>query len=356
MVKALKNFGVAFLISAIIIGIAAMIILNSVDDVLTGSFRKDHDDMEEILNPPEEETPGPGTISGDNTLSALDGDSFSVLAVMTDYRPEAYDDYLSDVEKKGDKEPGFFEKGYRKTGAEKICIVKCSKETGKFLFVPLSPLTKVSTAAGPMRLYDVYTEYGIEYMKAKIEAETGIAIDRYAVINCTEISSLVAAFGAVWCSVPCEIYTDGTEYVSATAATAAKVKDSSANYTRLLEVCEDYIGPSSMGLLLFKDYSNGIDDEIIISSGYMKGCAANFKKLQDDGVLTAYWSNLAQYFKETNVDAEFMTAHAALIGAYSDDIAKVVNPVGMFREVGDDGEPVFELDLPRTIEALESFR
>ena len=126
---------------------------------------------------------------------------------------------------------------------------------------------------------------------------------------------------------------------------------------RLLnEVCEDYIGPSSMGLLLFKDYTNGIDDEMTISASYMRGCAANFKKFVEEGVLSAYWQTLKPYFKETDIDENFLSSHNALIGAYSDDIVKTVNIVGMFKEIGEDGEPVFEIDKPRTVATLKNYR
>ena len=366
MVKALRKFGISFAISTLIIGLAALIIMGSIDDVLTGSFHRDDDELYEILNEETEEEEGGAVTPVENTLAPLDGDSFTVLAVMTDYRPDVYDDYLPQAksgdasghgeEKSGEKEkPGIF-LNYRKWGAVKICLLKCSKETGNYVAVPISPLTKVQTTAGPSRMYDVLYDYGTEYFISKVEALTGFKVDRYAIMDCTEISGFITAFGAVWCPVPCEVFTDGVEYISATAATAAKVANPGKTYTRMLEVCEDYIGPSSMGLLLFKDYTNGVDDELTVAAGYMKGCAANFKKFVEDGVLTAYWATLTPYFRETNIDEEFLASHNALIGAYSDEITKTVNIAGIFKPAADDGEPIFEVDLPRTIDVLSNYR
>jgi hypothetical protein len=169
------------------------------------------------------------------------------------------------------------------------------------------------------------------------------------------MSTFVAAMGAVWCPVPCDIFTDGTEYLSATAVTAAKQKDPKAQYDLFLEKCEDYIGPSSMGLLLFKDYSNGIDDELTVSAGYMKGTLANFAKFPSD-TLASYWDNLKSSFRETDIDGAFLSSHIRLIGAYTDELSRVVDIAGMFKGSGDDGEPVFELDQARTVDSLVLYR
>ncbi len=353
-ISGLKKFAIAFVVAVLILVPAALILFSSLEDVLTGSFSKSENEISEILNGDDEEKPGGAVpVAADNTLSALDGDSFTVLVVMTDYRPDVYDDY--EISPKEKDAPGMFLREARKTGAAKICLLRCSKETGRYVVVPVSPLTNVVTSAGNERLYSIYTDYGIDYFKAKIESITGLKIDRYAVINCTEIGSFVSALGAVWCPVPCEIYTNGTEYISATAATAAKVKDPGVNYTRLLEVCEDYIGPSSMGLLLFKDYANGVEDELTVSAGYLKGVASNFAKFASESS-TAYWGNVSSYMKETDIDGDFFSSHLALIGAYTSDIAKTVNVEGIFKEAGEDGEPVFEVDIPHTVDALSLYR
>ncbi len=361
MAKALRKFGIAFVVSFVVFGIVALILMSTIDDVLTGSFHNKDEELAEILN--EDTEPADNEpAAADNPLATLDGDSYTILGVMTDYRPDVYDDYLPQYSMTGaddpsaDEKPGIFVNATRKWGAAKICLLRCSKENGCFAVVPVSPLTKVQTPAGATRIYDVISDYGTEYFKAKIEALTGFHVDRYAIINCTEMANFISVFGAVWCPVPCEVFTNGVEYLSATAATAAKVKNPSDTYTRMLEVCEDYIGPSSMGLLLFKDYTNGVDDELTVSAGYMKGCAANFRKFTEEGVLSSYWSTLKPYFKETDIDEEFLSSHNALIGAFSEDITKTANIAGIFKEISDDGEPVFEVDLSRTIDSLSHFR
>ncbi len=356
MAKGLKNFLVAFVFSSVVIGIAALIVMNSISDVLYGSFSKRDGEIAEILNGAEDETAeDESAVPSDNKLSILDGDSFTVLIVMTDYRPDVYGDYMpKDLDSVGDK-VGFLQNGFRRYGAHNICICKCSKETGQFVFVPVSPLTKVLTPTGYETLYDAYYDFGCEYFKDKLTAMTGLAIDRYAIINCTEMSSFVAALGAVWATVPCEIFSNGTEYVSATVATAEKVKDANAGYTRFLEACTDYIGPSSMGLLLFDDYSNGVDDELTITSTYCEGVFANFAKFPSDS-LAAFWPNIASCLSDTDIDADFLTQHLSLIGAYDISIAAVVNIPGLFKSAAANGDALFEPDEMRTVDALSKYR
>ena len=126
MLRALKSFGIAFLISAVIVGISAAVIFNSVEDVLTGSCSKNDNDLSEILKSQDEDTPGGSVSESGNEFSGLGGSSFTVLAVMTDYRPDTYDYYSDDTKySSNDEKKGIFSGGLKRTGAEKICLLKC---------------------------------------------------------------------------------------------------------------------------------------------------------------------------------------------------------------------------------------
>lgn len=360
--KALKNFAVAFIVSAVIFGIAAVIVMNSLDDVLLGTFAKKGDELSEILNSAEEKG-GETVLPSENLLTPINGDTFTVLLICTDYRPDVYDDYLPKMtshEEKEDSESketevGFLTREFRTPGAKSICIMKCSKETGEFIFAPVPSNAFVLTPSGYETLHDVYTVYGVDFFKSKIEAITGVEIDHYASINCNELNTLVSTVGAVWCNVPCEIFSNGTEFVSATAATAANVKKPKIKYERYLEVCTDYIGPSSIGLLLFKDYSNGVDDELIISDSYARGVTANFAKLPTDS-LPSIWNTVSGFLEATDIKPEFFEKNGALFAAYSEEISRTVNFVGNFKPASDPDDATFEIDYPRTVEAFVSMR
>ena len=94
MKKGLINFAVSFAISALIFGIAAPIIVQFVLGVTGGSFGggRHTEEPEKSTSVSRNESSSTG-----NILSEIDGSSFSLLLVMTDYRPDVYDDYVPDT-------------------------------------------------------------------------------------------------------------------------------------------------------------------------------------------------------------------------------------------------------------------
>ncbi len=356
--KGLKSFGIAFLVSAILISIAAVFVTNAVEDILLGVFEKTPDGFSDILSSTkdEEDKNEEGVKDEDNTLKDLNGESFSMLIVTTDYRPKVFSNYLPDPSEidKTDKEAGYLEEGFRITGASTICLVQCSKEYGQYIFTPIAANTNVATPSGYDTLYNVYGYYGFDFFMSKIQSITGVAIDYYAVVNCTDIKPIVDVIGAVYCTVPCEIFTDGKVYVGSTGAGKIKALDPEVEFDSFLEECTDNIGPSSMGLLLYSDYSDGIEDELIISDGYTKGVFRNFAKLSGKGQ-AAVWSRVEGY-ATTNITAEFFEKNSDLIGAFTDDIAVTVNYPGMFKPSSDAQLSTFEPDISGGVETLSKYR
>lgn len=356
--RGLKKFGITFLVSVVIFSIAAVFVTNGLEEILLGIFDRTPDGITDILASPDADEPEGEEIEkpAENVLKDLDGSSYSMLLVCSDYRPKVYSDYLPDVDDidKTDEEAGYLKNGFRVTGASNICLVQCSKETGQFIFTPIAPNTNVSTPAGYETLYNIYGYYGFDYFMAKIESITGVSIDYYAVLNCTDVKSVVDVVGAVYCTVPTEIFTDGKVYVGATGAGKMKAVDPDLEFDSFLEECTDNIGPSSMGLLLYKDYSDGIEDELIITEGYTKGVFRNFAKVSEKSQ-TALWTRIEKYFT-TNITEEFFTSNAALVKAYSDDIATTVSYPGMFKPSGDFEKATFEPDISKGVEELSKYR
>ncbi len=356
--RGLKKFGITFLVSALIFTIAAVFVTNSLEDILLGIFDRTPDGITDILASPEVEASQgeEGAKPSENVLKNLDGSSYSMLMVCTDYRPNVYSDYLPDVDDidKTNDEAGYLKDGFRITGASSICLVQCSKEYGQFIFTPIASNTNVSTPSGYETLYNIYGYYGFEYFMAKIESITGVSIDYYAVINCTDVKSVVDVIGAVYCTVPTDIFTDGKVYVGSTGAGKMKAVDPELEFESFLEECTDNIGPSSMGLLLYKDYSDGIEDELIITDGYAKGVFRNFAKVSEKSQ-SALWTRIEKYLT-TNITDDFFNSNAALVKAYSDDIAATVSYPGLFKPTGDFEKSTFEPDISKGVEELSKYR
>ncbi len=356
--KGLKSFGIAFLVSAVLVSIAAVFVTNAVEDILLSIFDRTPDGITDILNSvkDEEKEESENKEEKENVLKDIDGNSFSMLLVCTDYRPKVFSDYLPDPDEidKTDKEAGYLEDGFRITGASNICLVQCSKESGEYAFTPIAPNTNVTTPSGYETLYNVYGYYGFDFFLSKIESITGVSVDYYAVVNCTDIKSIVDVIGAVYCTVPCDIFTDGKVYVGQSGAAKIKALDPEAEFDSFLEECTDNIGPSSMGLLLYNDYSDGIDDELVISDGYTKGVFRNFAKLTPNGQ-TSLWTRIEKY-ANTNITSDFFAENGELIRAFTDGIAVTVSYPGLFKPAGEPSLATFEPDISTGVETISKYR
>lgn len=354
--KGFKNFAVTFAVSALVIGIVAVFVTGALKDTLLGVFDRNTDELTGILNSATgEQNSASGSNSSTNTLAALEGKSFTMLLVCSDYRPNVYKyaNDADDIDEKN-KDVGFLEEDFKVTGVRNICLVTCSKEQGEFAFTPIPPNMSVSTPSGTETLYNVYGYYGMDFFKNKIESVTGLEIDYWAAVNCTDISSIIDRLGAVFCNVPCEIFTDGKEYISATGVSRAKAVNPKSEYKRFLEKCDDYIGPSCMGMLLFRDYSDGIDDELTITESFTKGVFTNFAKLSPNGCVSM-WRNIQRY-TESNIGEEFFVENAALISAYSDSVSVTVSYPGLFKAATEPENARFEPNVQAAVEALSKYR
>lgn len=354
--KGFKNFAVTFAVSVLVIGIVAVFVTGALKDILLGVFDRNTDELSEILNSSTgEQNSAEGVDAESNALVALDGETYTMLLVCSDYRPDVYKyaNSADDIDKKN-KEVGFLEEDFKVTGVRNICLVTCSKEYGEFVFTPIPPNMSVTTPLGTDTLYNVYGYYGIDYFKGKIESVTGLRIDYWAAVNCTDISKIIDRLGAVFCNVPCDIFTDGTEYIGATGVSRAKAVNPKTEYKKFLEKCDDYIGPSCMGMLLFRDYSDGIDDELVITESFTKGVFANFAKLSPNGCLSM-WLNIREYV-DSNIDEQFFTKNSDLITAYSDEIATSVSYPGLFKAATEPENAKFEPNVQAAIETLSKYR
>lgn len=354
--RGLKNFAVTFAISVLVISIVAVFVTGALEKILLGVFERDTDELTEILNSAsEDDHSGTGKDDEPNSLAGLEGESYTMLLVCSDYRPGIYDyaNDKDDVDTKNE-EVGYLEEGFKTTGARNICLVTCSKEYGEFVFTSIPSNMNVSTASGTDTLYNIYGIYGFDYFKGKIESITGLKIDYWLSINCTDIGSVIDKLGAVFCNVPCDIFTDGKEYVSATGVSRAKLSDPEAEFEPFLEMCDDYIGPSCMGLLLFRDYSNGIEDELTITDSFTKGVFSNFAKLSPDGCISM-WRNIERYF-DSNLNEDFFKTNSALISAYSTDIARSLAFPGVFKAAEKAEDALFEPNIQRAVEDFSKYR
>ena len=140
MLSAFKNFGVTFLISLAIFGVIAYFATGFVTGTVTDILQNEHDKLSEIIqnnDPVSDETEDISDNPDVTPEKEILGESFNFLIVTTDYRPDAFADYLPAQEdiklgRLNQTKPtdyfGYLSSEYRVTNVTSIVAVRIDKE------------------------------------------------------------------------------------------------------------------------------------------------------------------------------------------------------------------------------------
>lgn len=350
-VKNLRNFGITLAVSLVILAIAAIFacsfVADTVSDIFTGSGKK----LEDILNPID--TDESNRDKNDRFSRDITGESFTWLWVVSDYRPDTFDDYYpgSKSDLKSMKDFGILGKEYRFPEATSIVLVRADVKSREYLITTFPSATKVSTAAGDMTLGRVYALGGAEELSDKVSMMTGINIDYCTVIHSSDLSKLATTIGGVNMTLPVDIYTDGKNFVSApkeettadtTAAKSTSKKkddttegdDSEKEETTVLEneldrADEVKLAKKLMSALLYYDDSDGIVDEMTILQSFANGVMENISDCSDSE-LNAMLTGLDKTFVSNNVTSNAVILSGEVIRAYTWFEVKTVTYPGKF--------------------------
>ena len=223
MLSAFKNFGVTFLIAAIIFGVIAYFavgfVLNTVDSIM----ENEKGELDSIIQNPdnfEGESDSSGELV-DPVEDEIVGDSFNFLVITTDYRPDIYSDYKpskSEVDKGNWDEAeyedtaGFLTQKYRTKSASSIILVRVDKENKQYIFSYISPKIRVYTSSGYRTLAEVYEYYGKQTLAEYVNALTGISPKYTLLVNGYNLDEVVSILGETTASIQRDIYYDGMYY------------------------------------------------------------------------------------------------------------------------------------------------
>lgn len=338
--KNLRNFGITLAVSLVVLAVAAIFACSFVADTVSAIFTGSGKSLEELLNPIDtDENSGD---KNDRMSREITGESFTWLWVVSDYRPDDFDDYYpgSESDIKDMKDFGILGKEYRFLEATNIVLVHADVKTREYLITTIPAVTRVSTAAGDMSLGRVYALGGASELCEKVETMTGIKVDYCTVIHSTDLSKLANTIGGVTMTLPVDIYTDGKNFVSAPKAettvddTTDKAKDSAKDTTDTDGEDEDEdeetttleneldradsvkLAKKLMSALLYYDSSDGITDEMTILQSFARGVMDNISECSDSE-LTAMLTGLDKTFVSNNVTSDAVILSGEVIRAFT---------------------------------------
>jgi len=219
MLSALKNFAVTFVISILIFGIIAYFATIFVTDTMTSILDNEKEELDHIIQNPDGNETGDDPVKDPVTDPDLPaGESFELLLVTTDYRPDLYDNYHPDIEKMYQtnwevQDPtttlGCLSGDYRDVNITSLVLVCIDKETKSVVYTYISPNSRVYTPVGYSTLNDVYHYYGSSSVISHVYAMTGIDPEYTFVIEGYNIDDLVEIVGETTVNIGKNIYTDG---------------------------------------------------------------------------------------------------------------------------------------------------
>ncbi len=224
MLSAFKNFFVTLLIALVIFGVAAYFAVMFVTDTMSSILSSEKEQLDDIFEREEDESPVMEPDPEEDPFADVEGESFDILLVITDYRPDLYADYLpKDAAILGEQVSnldnpyegvGVLAADYRTEQASAIVLVRGDREGGQFTYTYISPVTQVSTPTGYHTLGEVYTYYGLEVLTEHVRALTGIGTEYELLINGYNLDELVNYLGAVTVNLSKDIYFDGRAYTT----------------------------------------------------------------------------------------------------------------------------------------------
>ncbi len=291
---ALRNFFITFLLSLLIFGLLAYGAIRFASSAFGLSPNPSGGDLPSDSGETPAGPSGPGTPSSE--WQDVDGESFTVLLVGTDYQPSFYNDYdvTDEVTETG------FPKEPRKVETDTIVLVRVSKETGECLFCPIPANTRITCDGLPVFLRDLYSLKGIDALCTKILTMTGIPVDYYAVINIENFITVIDELGGLQYYVETDMYF---------------VDEEAGLHINLRKGTQKLDGKNALDMLRYCEYSDGDVSRRRCAVSFLKEF---FKKIfapanyADAQILYRKFSG---YF-ETNFTADDLVGQVDLIFAY----------------------------------------
>ncbi len=330
MLSALRNFALTFLVSALVFGVLAYVIvgfvLNTVlDDPAVPDFSGDPTvtDDDNVFNP---SNPGETSENPDDPSITDDivGETFNILLVGSDFQPEIFDDY--DYEERWEG-PGFPDKRNRPWGADMIILLRIDKSTRQFVLCPIPRNTRVLVDGQNMHLGDVISEKNVEFLCGKVSELTGLPTDYYVHIPVGTIASCIDILGTITFNIPQDM-----QYEDKEQGLIIDLKKGTHRMT----------GEKAAQLLRYTGYANGNVGRTNMTIDFLRAMLNEYLSEKYIGEALNLYTKLCDVV-DTNFTAEALTNNLDLIFAYHDFETTTLTYPGSTKIIG--GVTYFEPSL-----------
>ncbi len=361
-----KNFIITFLVAALVFGTVAYFVTEFLTETITGIFDAESSELDHILRPEDTTAPPPeDTTAGEDNPDdppalVVNGKSFNMLFIVTDYQPGMFDDYFPDEETLDNmlSDPstpatGILGADYRHPRAVSVVLFRADKERQEFTYTVFPSITKVTTAAGEIPLGDLYHLYGTDFMISTINAMTGISVDYHLLVNITELYEIVNTMGSFTLNVPFDLYYNGT-----TSTTQMPDPSDTVFLPLLYPMGENPIdGTGTIALTMWEDFSTAatFNDRNTLTVNMMKAIFQKLLEMPEAEFSSFYDMLIENGLIETSFTTKELVATIDLIYAMKHEsfAVKTVSYPGRFIAETDNSDAYF---APNTSSAIAMFK
>lgn len=276
----------------------------------------------------------------------LDGESFNVLLIMTDYAPDKFSDYDPDaVENIFGKEiissgNGESLAGYRTVNAEDMVLLRFDKERRQITYTHIAGNTLVSVGGVKTCLENIPADHGTECLVEKVHALLGVEIDRYILFTPENAVRALDLIGDITYTVQCDmIYTDSERGIDINIKAGSQKLD----------------GKKAVEMLRFDNYKALGTSRGTTATGYLKRFVNKIVKDFTEGeikdIIVAILEE--ELIVSGNISDSIDESVRLLLSSDGLEVIEL-SPVGQEQIVG--GERYFWLDEDATLEKFAQYR
>ena len=279
----------------------------------------------------------------------IEGESFNLLLIMTDFMPTSFNNYSAEQVKNvfgieyANGLPSNKMLGYRKIYAEDMALLRFDAERGELTFTHVPGNTYVSIKGVKTCLEDVAYEYGTEMLVEKVHALLGVEIDFYAVFTPETAANALSLVGDV-------IYTVEKDMV--------QKDDERGLDIHIIGGSQSFDGNKAVDLMRFDNYVGFSGTRGSVLCGYLKRfvnkLAADFTYDQIRDIIIA---SLSQKYVATNIDLNALgedNGAVKLIQSSDKLTATELSVVGHDQQVN--GVRYFTIDESETLKRFAEYR
>ena len=366
MLSAFKNFFVTFLIAALIFGSVAYFATQFLTDTITGIFDAEKSELDDILHAnPADTTPSIPSQPGEynpSTERVIEGDSFNMLFIVTDYQPDIFHDYLptddelADMETEDASYTGLLGTPFRRTKTCATVLLRADKERKEFTFTVFPSVMRVNTASGYQIGADLYNLYGRDYIISQISAMTGLSVDYYMVVNVTELSQIIANLGGI------NMYLTSDLYYNGQIATTKKPAPEEEALIPLLYTIgnNDIDGPGSTALMMHNEIASAADvharNTFLVN--FLTAVMDKMTAMPETELTSFYDDICANAMVDTTFAVPDFISEISLIYAWNDPSFKktTLDYPGRYVSASENMEGYFDPNIKQAITQFKNYR